>query len=379
MIITIVMEQYGKLNNGTTATAMRLGHNLMARGHEVRVLTSSDYDGSAGEKIYKLNQYKVPVFNTLIEKQGMIFSQPDDEIINLAIKDSDLVHIILPFNLGRRVKALCKVQNIPYTTAFHCQPENISSSIYLGKLGFVNNFIYGYLGEFYDEDDVIHCPSNMIAEQLIKHKYKSEIKVISNGITNLFTMERKEKPEAFKDKIVLVSTGRYSSEKRQDLIMNAIMKSKYKKYIVLILCGKGPKHKKLMRRANRLENSTVFKFCSQEELKEIYNYADFYIHASDAEIEGLACMEAFACGLIPLISNSKKSATSQFALNENCIFKRGSSKDLARKLDYMIEHPEELKELRKQYAESAEKYRIDKCIDQIEEMFKERIEKTKKQ
>ncbi len=376
MIITIVMEQYGKINNGTTATAMRLGQNLLKRGHEVRVITASDYDGSFGEKIYKLNKYKFPIFNNLIESQGMCIASVDDEIIKLALNGSDIVHIYLPFNLGRRVKALCKEMNIPYTLAFHCQPENVSSSIFLENLGFVNNFIYSYFRKFYEENDVIHCPSNMIKDELRKHKYKSEIKVISNGITDDFFLERKPKPKEFEDKIIVVSTGRFSREKRHDLIIDAIAKSKYEKYIVLILCGKGPRQKSLEEKSKRLINPVVFKFCSQEELKEVYNYADFYLHASDAEIEGLACMEAFACGLVPIISDSKKSATTQFALNDMCIFKHGNSKDLANKLDALIENPSLVNKLRKDYAENAKKYRIENCIDEIEKMFIERIKKN---
>lgn len=375
MIITIVMEQYGNLNNGTTATAMRLGQSLIQRGHEVRVITCSDYDGAAGEKIYKLEKLIIPLVNSIIAKQGMSFAKVDEEIMKMAIIGSDLVHIVLPFNIGKKAKEICKLNHIPFTAAFHCQPENITSTLYLNKFKFVNDLIYKHFLKFYDENDLIHCPSQMIADQLRAHGYKSELRVISNGITNKFKIEKVAKPEEFKDKIVVVSAGRFSREKRHDLIIDAVCKSKYHKSIVLILCGKGVKYNALKKRANKLDNPTIFKFCTQEELVSIFNYADFYMHASDAEIEGLACMEAFACGLVPLISNSKISATGQFALDENCLFKAGSSKDLAQKLDYMIEHPELVKKLKKMYAEEGNKYRIDKSIDQMIEMFFERINK----
>lgn len=378
MVITLVMEQYGALNNGTTATAMRLGKYLIDNGHEVRVITCADYDGKYGEKIYKLNKHVLPLFNSIVEKQGMCFAECDDDIIKKALEGTDLVHIILPFNLGKRVKKICLEQNIPYTTAFHCQPENITSTIYLEKLEFINTLIYHQFRKFYSKDDVVHCPSEMIKKILKKHKYQSDLRVISNGITDTFKMQRTQKPEVFKDKIVLVSAGRFSREKRQDLMIDAVCKSKYSKHIVLILCGKGPKYNSLKKRAERLENKAILKFCTQEELIEIFNYADLYLHASNAEIEGLACMEAFACGCVPLISNSKKSATSQFALNENCIFKHNSSRDLARKIDYMIENPDLLMQLRKEYAEEAENYRLDKCLNKLMTLFEERINPKKK-
>lgn len=377
MVFTIVMEQYGNLNNGTTATAMRLGKGLMELGHEVRVITCSDYQGNEGEKVYKLNTYHFPVFNSLIEKQGMLIAEVDEDVIKKAVEGSDLVHIILGLNLGRAVKKICRELNVPFTSAFHCQAENVSYSVGLGKVKFVNNIIYKYFRSFYEKDVWVHCPSKMIENELIKHKYECKTRVISNGITSFYHMERKVKPIEFKDKIVIVSSGRFSREKRQDLMIDAVTKSKYHKSIVLILCGKGPRYESLKKRSKKLENPVLFKFCSQEELLNIYNYADFYFHASDAEIEGLACMEAMACGLIPLISDSPKSATSQFALDDNCLFKQGSSSSLAKQLDYFIEHPEIISDLRIRYAEEMNNYRVDKSIKQMIEMFEDKIKDTK--
>lgn len=52
-------------------------------------------------------------------------------------------------------------------------------------------------------------------------------------------------------------------------------------------------------------------------------------------------MEALACGLVPVIANSPLSATPQFALDDRSLFQAGNAGDLADKIDYWIEHPEE--------------------------------------
>lgn len=377
MIVTLAMDQFGNSNNGTTETAMSLARELMKKGHEVRVLTSSDYEGEQGEKIYKLNVFKFPVFNPLIVKQGMCFAEPDDEVINLAIKDCDVVHIFLPFKLGRRTMELCKQNHIPFTSAFHCQAENVSYTLGLGKVKFVNSFIYSYLNKFYKQCKYVHVPSQMIKNELIKHNYKNDFFVISNGVSPFFQRMKVDRPKEFANKIIVVSTGRLSNEKRHDLTIDAIAKSKYHKYIVLIICGKGPKDKALLARSDKLDNPTIFKFCSKEELRDIYNYADFYIHSSDAEIEGLAAMEAIKCGLVPLISDSPLSATKEFAPSQTCIFKHGSSKDLANHLDYFIEHVEEKNALKEKCVELMKQYDVSSCVDQMIEMFNKAIENNK--
>ena len=100
---------------------------------------------------------------------------------------------------------------------------------------------------------------------------------------------------------------------------------------------------------------------------------DLYIHSADAEIEAISCIEAFACGIVPIIANSTKSATPQFALDERSLFEAGNSDDLAKKIDYWIENEIERKQMEIKYAEHAEDYRIEKSMKKIEGMFEDAI------
>lgn len=81
--------------------------------------------------------------------------------------------------------------------------------------------------------------------------------------------------------------------------------------------------------------------------------ADLYVHTSDAEIEAMSCMEAFACGLVPVIADSPRSATPQFALDERSLFPAGDADALAERIDWWIEHPQEREEMEHRYADHA--------------------------
>ena len=87
-------------------------------------------------------------------------------------------------------------------------------------------------------------------------------------------------------------------------------------------------------------------------------------------------MEAFACGRVVVIANSPKSATPQFALDERSLFRAGDSRDLAGKIDYWIDHPQQRQEMEARYAALAEKYALDACVCQAEEMFRQAIEEA---
>jgi len=155
-------------------------------------------------------------------------------------------------------------------------------------------------------------------------------------------------------------------------VVKACAASKYADKIKLFLFGRGTWSKKITKMAKKkLKNEPFIGFVTHDELLKILNYSDLYVQASDIEIEAISCMEAFACGTVPVISDSPLSATSQFALSEHSVFKHGNYKDLAKQIDYWYEHPEEKKKLEKEYAESAKDYNLEKCNKQLISLFED--------
>ena len=380
MIIVFVMDSYGNFSNGTTATARRFASYLRARGHTVRIIAAYSDQAKNEKDYYPVSPFKLPIFQPLVDKQGFTFAKPDKETIFQAIKGADLVHLFLPFPLENTARKIAESMNIPVTAAFHLQPENITYTLYLGKRKMVSNQIYHFLYKhFYKYVKHVHCPSKMIENQLITHGYTNNVThVISNGVVPQFRKMEIAKPDSLKNKFVILMIGRLSREKRQDLIIKAIGKSKYNSQIQLILCGIGPNRCFLERLARRkLVNPVILKFVKQEELVKIINYSDLYIHSSDAEIEAIACIEAFTCGLVPVISDSPISATNQFALTDKNLFKNGNYKSLQERIDYWIEHPEEKKKLSERYIKYAEQYQIENEVEKLEKVFFTAIEENK--
>ena len=175
----------------------------------------------------------------------------------------------------------------------------------------------------------------------------------------------------------VLMVGRYAGEKRQDVLIEAAAKCRHAKEIQVILPGKGPLEKKYRQLAEKLPNPVVMGFYEPERLLEILHMADLYVHTSDAEIEGMSCTEAFACGLVPVIADSPRSATPQFALDERSLFPAGDSDALAERIDYWIEHPEERREMELRYAEHAKQYTLERSIELTEDMFRQAIAEQK--
>lgn len=93
------------------------------------------------------------------------------------------------------------------------------------------------------------------------------------------------------------------------------------------------------------------------------------------ESEAIGCIEAFAMGLVPVISDSALSATRQFALCDQSLFQAGSARSLARRIDYWIEHEDEKRKMECVYAQFAKAYLLENCVAAFEQMlFREQME-----
>lgn len=371
MKILFVIDTYQTNNNGTSISAQRFATELRKRGHQVRILTT----GESSEEIYGLNEVRIPFFQGLISKHGFQFAARESSVVTEAVAWADVVHCFMPFALESYAKKVADRLGKPSTAAFHIQPENITSSVNLGKVSWITNTIYqGFRHLIYDRFTHIHTPSQFMANEIIKRGYSANIHVISNGIQDDFIWTKRPKSPEYEDKILIMMVGRLSVEKRQDVIINAVKHSKYADKIQLIFAGNGPKYEDYVQLGRQLKNPPIFAYYTRNELIDTLAQCDLYVHASDMESEAISCIEAFATGLVPIIANSELSATPQFALDGRSLFSPGSPKDLARSIDYWLDHPQERARMERQYAEVAKNYRIDQSIRKFEDMLYAAVE-----
>lgn len=381
MIVTIVCDVLGEENNGTTIAAMNLIRYLKKQGHIVRILCA-DQNKKGQENCWVVpNMNFGKTLNKYIEKVGVTLAKPVEDIIRDCIKGSDVVHILIPLYLSMNAIKIAKEYDIPMTASFHMQAENLTSYFKLNNVKFINTAVYKIIYKYvYQYVDKIHFPTKFIEEIFEKNIKKTTPGcVISNGVNDYVKKENIEKPLEYQNKIVILTTGRYAREKSQDTLIKAIYHSKYKDKIQLILGGQGIKEKEYRKLAKNLPIQPLFKFYSRTEIIDVLNYADIYVHPAEIELEGISCIEAIACGKLTIVSNSKLSATKEFAVDERCIFKCRKPKDLARVIDYWIDHPEEKKIIEDKYLHSALAFNQEKCMEKMEQMLFDAIKVHKNQ
>ena len=75
--------------------------------------------------------------------------------------------------------------------------------------------------------------------------------------------------------------------------------------------------------------------------------------------------------MVPVIADSKKSATRKFALDDRCKYQSKNINDLTAHIEYWYEHREEMNEMRDKYSEFIKQFDFVKCMDNMEKMLVE--------
>ena len=418
MKILFVIDSFYTTNNGTSISAQRFAGELRKRGHEVRVLcwdTPSDQgtkdqvtkevectkENNLTDGDFTTKKFNIPVFQPLCDKHDFSFAYNNKEIVHRACDWADIVHIFVPFGIEMEAIRYCHEIGKPVTAAFHIQPENMTSSVSMGKVEWFNELFYkSFRRNIYNRVRHVHVPSKFMGDMIAARGYTAKIHVISNGIQEEFMEAGERKVESLKVKgernlkveslklkgersleedsskkvFKIMMIGRLSQEKRQDVIINALKYSKYGDQIQLVFAGRGPEYDKYVELGKDLKYPPKFIYVGRDELIEELLTTDLYVHASDMESEAISCIEAFATGLVPVIANSSASATPQFALDGRSLFMPGDPKDLARAIDYWLDHPEERLEMEERYRQAGRRYSLAASVTAFEEMLNEEIQ-----
>ena len=356
MTITIVCDILGEENNGTTIACMNLIRYLRAQGHTVRVVCA-DQDKAGNECFYVVPERNLYLLNPIVERNGVTLPRVDRSILEEAIRDCDVVHTTFVLRLSHTAVKIAKAENV--TAHFLCKD---SAAINRGVYRACYQMVYQY-------SDIIHYPTQFIRDTFEAVVGPTNGRVISNGVNSMFTPGPATRPEGLEDKFLIVSTGRLSSEKNQEILIEAIGRSAYREQIHLILAGEGPREAHYRHLAERCGVDMEISFFTRQELLNLLRCADLYCHPAEVEIESIACLEAIACGLVPVIADSPKSAAKAFALDDKSLFKNKDAEDMARKIDYWVSHPDERADYSRKYLDSGTQFEQQSCMRQMEQML----------
>jgi len=366
--------------NGLCTAIRAMKERLRAEGVDARLIAAVNEDAEGGQPDFPLGHFVFPVFEPIIYANGFRYARYDRKQMREAIAWADVVHLQEAFPIEIYAIKIARELGKPVVGTFHLFPENITANLGIGKWSFVSNAIlYFWRRLVYDKCSHIQCPTAFVKQHLENHKFRSELRVISNGIDMDGVLPPAVETSCPQAPYRVLCIGRLSNEKGQMTLLKAMRHSRHAKDILLQFAGKGPYFKKYSAEARKLYAEGVlahmpeFGFYGKEELSRMSASAYLYIHCAWVEVEGLSCIEALREGAVPVIAEGAVSATSQFALDGRSRFPVFDAKALAGQIDWWIEHPEEHAVMRAAYAKSASRYDQRESTRQLIEMYRDAL------
>jgi alpha-1,6-mannosyltransferase len=141
---------------------------------------------------------------------------------------------------------------------------------------------------------------------------------------------------------LLVGIGRFSAEKRWDMVLRAVGGAVRRNPVGLVLVGDGPKRAKLELLANRTRTAMVLpQITDRQELARLLASADALVHGCEAETFCMVAAEARASGT-PLIVPDRGAAVDQLVRGAGTVYRAASEVSLERAIGRFIRRGPEL-------------------------------------
>ena len=109
----------------------------------------------------------------------------------------------------------------------------------------------------------------------------------------------------------------------------------------------------MIQRYNLSEVATLYGTLGQLDLRDFLRGLDIYVHCTHGETMSTALMQALSCGL-PTVASDVPGVSNMVTAEAGILYKPGDSSDLAEKLSWLVDNPEE----RQQWGGKARKYAL---------------------
>lgn len=225
-------------------------------------------------------------------------------------------------------------------------------------------------------DEVIVLSENV--KQYFADTYNRRVTYIPNGINRPGKCSAElitEKYGLQKDSYILF-LGRIVPEKGLHYLIEAFSKIDTDKK--LVIGGGNSQAVEYMERIHRMaakdERIIMTNFVQGQILEELYSNAYAFVLPSDVEGMALSLLEAMSYGNCCLVSDICENT--EVVEDKAFVFHKGNVKDLRRKLEYMLNHPEDVRAYAEQSADFiCGKYNWDEVVDETMQLYQNIAEK----
>jgi len=216
--------------------------------------------------------------------------------------DVEVIHAATPGPVGLVAWLVASSLDVPFVATYHTDLPQLGFSLTGDHL--LRESLWAYVRLFYDQCEVVFCPSDSTRRSLVEHRVRSRFEPFEQAVDcSLFTPARRDdelRQTLGGGRQILLWVGRISPEKGLDTLAGAVATLRARRDDVqLVIVGEGPGEVSLREQAG----DAIFLGVKRgEELAAIYASADIFVFPGNAETFGQVVLEAAAAGLPAVVS-----------------------------------------------------------------------------
>lgn len=326
MKILITTDLYTTQTNGVVTSVKNLSDELVARGHDVRILTVADgWHSCQIDNVFYIRS--VPI-GAIYPDVRMPTSYHHRMIKELIRWEPQVIHSQCEFFSFQFARYISKKTGAPIVHTYHTLYEQYAT--YVLPIKGVGEKAVGKLSKVRLKNvQRVIAPTRKVEDTLRGYGLDAPISVVPSGI-RLEQHSRQLKPveRAFRRQtlgiletdMVLLNIGRLGNEKNLDELIRffAAVRPNHPELKFLIV-GDGPAREMLEKLADSLGVREYVIFTGMvppTKVQEYYQLGDIFVSASTSETQGLTYIEAAANGL-PLLCRQDPCLRDVMVIGEN--------------------------------------------------------------
>ena len=310
MKILLTTDLYTTETNGVVTSVKNLTGSLIARGHEVKILTLAE--GIHSYQMDNVYYIRSLPLGKVYPDVRMPTSYRHRLIHQLVEWRPDVIHSQCEFFSFQFAHYIARETGAPIVHTYHTLYEQYVA--YVLPMKGLGEKAVGTLSRLrLKEVKHIIAPTKKVEDTLREYGIQTPISVIPSGIRleqhldHMTDEDRAQRRQALgirPDRRVLVNVGRLGYEKNFDEILRYFAQtvSKEENYHILVV-GDGPAREDLQKQAQELGIGDKVAFTGMvppNQVHQYYQLGDVFVSASTSETQGLTYVEAAANGL-PLL------------------------------------------------------------------------------
>lgn len=385
MKILITTDLFTTDTNGVVTSVKNLRRELIAKGHEVRILTLSG--GLRSHREGDVFYIRSVSLGAIYPNVRMPTSYHHPLIRELIDWKPDVIHSQCEFFSFQFAKRISRLTGAPIIHTYHTLYEQyVPYLIPVKRLGEAVVRV-GSRRRLRKVERII-APTHKVEDTLLGYGVHKSISVIPSGISleqhkrRISARQRQEMRRELgirDDQMVMLNLGRLGTEKNLDELMELFGKARAANPdLVFLIVGDGPARKHLEKLAGELgvANSVIFTgMVKPDRVHEYYQLGDLFVSASTSETQGLTYVEAAANGL-PLLCRQDLCLQDVLIQGENG-YEYTNSEEFLEGLDSIVTDPRWRSQASRQSEQIAAGFDTDTFGDAVEAVYQSVLEGKK--